>query len=209
MSAIDDSIVLSISIPTFNRAPLLKRCLESLFVLNKAKDLPIEVSVYNNGSADNTDEVVRAFIADGYPIRYTHVSPAINGNLNIYQCYQKARGRYVLCLGDDDAFVANTLDKIVQYLSTADIGVFYLSTHNINTNTYQVPFTGTLRCKTYTEAESFVRASNIMVTFISANIIRNPQLADDAPPADDYLNFYQVPLILGQIFARPTNVVII
>lgn len=205
MSVINDEIILSISIPTFNRAAYLKRCLESLFILNNCKDLPVEISVYNNASTDNTDEIVNSFIEKNYPIRYTKIPDAVDGNLNIYQCYKKARGRYVLCLGDDDVFVANTIAGIINYLKHNDIGVLYLSSANVNLNTYKKYFAGNLEIEVNTDSYNFFKKMNFMVTFISTSIISNPQLNEVNSPEKDYLNFYQVPLILQQIFAGKNN----
>jgi O-antigen biosynthesis alpha-1,3-abequosyltransferase len=205
MSQIDTGILFSISIPTYNRASYLKRCLESLYVLNNADKLPIEVSVYNNNSTDNTEDVVMDYINRGYNIRYSKNPELINGNLNIYQCYQKARGKYIVCLGDDDAFVEGSLQKIVDFLSANEIGVFYMPGEDIKNIMQQKTLPEQLSIKELPTGFDYIHAIHYCVTFISSNIIRNPQINEYALIDQDYLNFYQVPPILKQAFSGYKN----
>lgn len=67
---IPDGPAVCVVIPTYNRAELLRRTLESLAV----QDLPegwLEVVVADDGSTDDTRQVVRAF-ADRLPTHYYH-----------------------------------------------------------------------------------------------------------------------------------------
>jgi abequosyltransferase len=205
MAQIDPGILFSISIPTYNRASYLKRCLDSLYVLNNADKLPIEVSVYNNNSTDNTEEVVFDFINRGYTIRYSKNPELINGNLNIYQCYQKARGKYMVCLGDDDAFVEGALQKIVDFLTFNEVGVLYLSGADMKNIDQQKPLPDQLDIITLPGGFDYIRTIHYASTFISSNIIRNPQINEYAPIEQDYLNFYQLPPILNQAFSGYRN----
>jgi len=51
-------IKLSICIPTFNRAQHLNNCLSSIISARKSKGFQFEVCVSDNGSNDNTQEIV-------------------------------------------------------------------------------------------------------------------------------------------------------
>ncbi|KKU05632.1 MAG: hypothetical protein UX07_C0014G0003 [Parcubacteria group bacterium GW2011_GWA2_45_30] len=50
----------SVIIPTYNRATLLKNCLEAVAVQTVPRDT-YEVIVINDGSRDNTDKIIDEF----------------------------------------------------------------------------------------------------------------------------------------------------
>jgi len=52
---------LDLLIPTYNRACLLHKCIESVISANHPRDLSITVVVIDNGSSDDTKRVVESF----------------------------------------------------------------------------------------------------------------------------------------------------
>lgn len=98
---------LSIVTPTYNRAHLLPACFESL---KKQTDLDFEWIIVDDGSTDNTPEVVSAFKTDLFPVVCVHKE---NGGKHtaLNASYDHIRGKYVLILDSDD------------YLTEAAVGV--------------------------------------------------------------------------------------
>ena len=121
--------ILTIAIPTYNRSAFLKRSLQYLY--EQKNDLAnVELIISDNASADNTSEVVAGFQSLGLNIRYIRNPENKGADLNIAQCYTSATGKYVLTLGDDDFFVANSIGKIIKLLRTGDYGVIYINSNN-------------------------------------------------------------------------------
>jgi GalNAc5-diNAcBac-PP-undecaprenol beta-1,3-glucosyltransferase len=89
----------SIIIPTYNRANLITATLRS--VQTQAFD-DFEVLVVDDGSKDNTAEVVRPFIAD---MRFRYL-PKTNGERGAARNYglEQAQGEYAIFLDSDDLF---------------------------------------------------------------------------------------------------------
>jgi glycosyltransferase involved in cell wall biosynthesis len=102
----------SIIIPTYNRAFDLKRALESLNNQNYKK---FEVLICDDGSIDNTPEVVADFSND-LNIQYIKIAnsgrPAIPRNLGI----ANAKGKYIAFLDSDDWWHENKLQLAFEYL---------------------------------------------------------------------------------------------
>ena len=64
---------ISVIIPTFNRAIILKECLHALS-LQDLDQINYEVIVVDDGSKDNTKEIVESFKSKIVNIRYIHQS---------------------------------------------------------------------------------------------------------------------------------------
>src|SRR4051812_48138560 len=94
-----DAPLVSIGIPTFNRAESLRRSIRSAL----AQDHPaLEVVVSDDGSTDNTAAVVAELAA--HDARLRCVSQAVNlGHARNFQAVlEAARGEYFMWLSDDD-----------------------------------------------------------------------------------------------------------
>lgn len=90
--------LLSICIPAFNAAPLLKRCLDSI----AAQDLrDFEVIVTDDSSQMETAELVQAY-ATRLPIRYEHHNKGLGSPGNWNRALDLARGKWVMVLHQDD-----------------------------------------------------------------------------------------------------------
>ncbi|MEK6779826.1 MAG: glycosyltransferase, partial [Candidatus Deferrimicrobiota bacterium] len=62
--------LLTIAVPTYNRARTLDLCLSRIAVQIKGREDQVELIVANNCSTDGTDAVVEKHLACGVPIRY-------------------------------------------------------------------------------------------------------------------------------------------
>lgn len=112
------AILASMIIPVYNVESYLKECLDSIFLHQKIS-YPMEVIIVNDGSTDGS-----LAILDEYKKQYdfilinqenTGVSSARNAGIKI------AKGKYLLFMDSDDYLVPNALDKLLVYLSKADV----------------------------------------------------------------------------------------
>lgn len=95
--------LVSILIPTFNRAMLLKRAVESVL----KQDYPnIEIIISDNASEDNTTDIVNSFSSE--KIKYIKREKNIGAVLNGIEGYKNVSGKYYMLLCDDDYLVSNT-----------------------------------------------------------------------------------------------------
>ena len=102
--------LVSVVIPAFNRAHTLRRAVDS--VLNQTY-LNFEVIVVDDGSTDNTREVLRSY---GEKIRWwsqINAGPSSARNIGI----REAKGEYVAFLDSDDAWAPQKLERQMRLLS--------------------------------------------------------------------------------------------
>ena len=117
--------LLTIAVPTYNRAATLKLLLETLSPQVAA--LPeVELLISDNASMDDTRQVVEEQIANGLRCEYIRNASNIQADPNFLQCYQKARGRYVWIFGDDDVLLPGSLQFIVNLLRAAEYEILYV-----------------------------------------------------------------------------------
>ena len=90
---------LTVAICTWNRAPLLRRVLESLTLQHELRDATWELLVVNNNCTDETDAVVSAF-ESRLPIRGLHEpNPGLSNARNT--AIAAATGDYIVWTDDD------------------------------------------------------------------------------------------------------------
>ncbi len=110
--------LISICIPTYNRAELLKEALQSIL---KQKYKNYEIVIVDDGSTGDTEKVIREF--NSQKIRYIkkeHEGRPKTRNRLI----KEANGEYILWLGDDDLLDENILteySEILQKDSSIDV----------------------------------------------------------------------------------------
>lgn len=94
---------LSICIPTYNRAELLRECLES--VCGQAQSEPgVEVVVLDNASPDHTQDVIASFLERFTCVRSMRNERNLGYVGNQVKCFEQARGPYMALLCDDDLY---------------------------------------------------------------------------------------------------------
>lgn len=118
----DGSPTVSVIIPTYNRAHVLGRSIQS--VLNQTYQ-DFELIVVDDGSSDNTEEVVRNF----NDIRIKYIRHDKNRGLSAARNtgIKAARGQYIALNDDDDEWLPHHLEKSVSAFRKASpqIGVVY------------------------------------------------------------------------------------
>ncbi len=162
--------ILTISIPTYNRSFFLDELLSCL--LDQCVSNPkIELLVSDNDSSDETPSIVEAYIDRGLEIRYLRNTANIGADRNFLQCFEKARGKYVWIIGDDDVVKPGAIGKIITYLEANEYNLIYVNSYAFDgsmsakrVKSYRAP-------KVINDAQVFARAIHISFTFISGNII--------------------------------------
>lgn len=114
--------VLSLCVPTFNRAPLLAQALEAIAAqVGAGRAAQVEIVVCDNASTDDTAQVVERLGAahPGLCLRFHQQPENLGPDANIYQAVKLAGGEFVYILSDDDVLlpgaVAKLLDLIREY----------------------------------------------------------------------------------------------
>ena len=111
-----NNILFSIVIPTYNRADLIGRCLES--VINQTYD-NWEAIVVDNYSEDNTEDVVAS-------LNDPRINYYKNNNYGIISvsrnfALDRAKGEWICFLDSDDSWVPDKLEQLIPYVNNYDL----------------------------------------------------------------------------------------
>jgi len=200
-------VVLSIAIPTFNRAAWLQLCLTQLLPQLAAVGNDVEVTVYDNASPDHTQEIVQSFIAQGFPLSYFRNVENIGSDRNIAQCFNLAKGHYVLILGDDDVLLDGALQKIMALLGTGDYGTVFVNAYGYDFDFLkEKPYQFFAGKKVYRDANEFIKKCFVRATFISFLIINKSSCRNLDANKFVGTSLVQTYLFYEAAFSRPLSV---
>lgn len=176
--------ILTIAIPTYNRAFFLEQSLERISYQIKGYENEIELLVSDNCSTDHTQKIVKRYQDNGSPIVYNRNSQNIGADANFIYCFKKASGKYVWILGDDDFLIDGALLKLLQNIRKGDYGLIHLS-NSINLND--------LDFKIFTNKALFLGEVSFWLTFISGNIVQTKVISKiDFPKYKDTFLSYML-----------------
>lgn len=113
--------LLSVCIPTYNRAVCLQRLLENIVPQVLALEEGAEICISDNGSSDNTRDVVADF-QRRHPglIRYRQNLENLGFDKNVFAVVSMADGEFVWTFSDDDLVVPHGVREVVRVIKEAE-----------------------------------------------------------------------------------------
>src|SRR5690606_3433876 len=106
--------LISVVIPTYNYALTLPRAVES--VLAQLDEAVAELIVIDDGSSDNTPQVIETLLAS-QPGRFRALRKENGGSASVRnRGIREARGTYLVFLDADDEMAPGALEALVQHI---------------------------------------------------------------------------------------------
>lgn len=172
---------LSIIIVNYNKAELLKQCLESIYD-NLSQNITYEVIVVDNASQDQSV----ALIKDAFPhvtiIQNDHNRGFAAGN---NQGLRIAQGKYIILLNNDTFVLANALEQLIKFLHENPM-VGAVGPALLNADGYTIQVQGSGRGEKFWLA---TRPTEVSFLTGAAFMIRR-ELLEDVGELDENFFFY-------------------
>ncbi|NMM13775.1 MAG: glycosyltransferase family 2 protein [Rhodoferax sp.] len=171
------SPLLTIVIPTYNRAECLSLLLTTLALELRGLEDKVELIVGNNASTDHTPIVIEAFLKLCPNAQILHNSENLGPDENFCRCIDQVKTRFFWMIGDDDLPKSGALRQIVNLLECEDTDILYLSSEwmpHITSSDDGEPIT-TLATIVLSR-EDFAQQVNVWVTFISGMVVNLERL---------------------------------
>lgn len=171
--------LLTIIVPTYNRAACLRMLLDALTVELEGLEDRVDVVIGDNASTDDTPEVTAAFAERWNATRILRHSENLGPDENFCRCVEAVRTSYFWIIGDDDLPRAGAIPALLSVLDAEQPDLVYLSSRWTRTlsSHEEAGRLQTLRA-TRMERRDFARRVHVWTTFISGSIVRR-SLAPD------------------------------
>lgn len=156
---------LSICIPTYNRANLLKNCLNSIEISLKDHKW-VEICISDNASTDNTVNLIEDY-SKRLPIIFSANRENVGLCQNILNVTLLANGNYIWLVGDDDYLLPDALDvlfEIMHRTENKDVNFFYNNAYK--TNNLDSLLSGFTNLKSPDYEKTFLKEKNEKVNFL-------------------------------------------
>ena len=165
----------------------------------------IEILISDNCSPDDTADVVRKYASSAPLFKSVRNAENIGSDANIAQCFNLARGAYVLLLGDDDILIDGTLASLSSHLRAKAYGVVCLRPYGYDRDFRREYPGGGGKLREFTDSGDFLAAIGAYMTLISSCVINKRLLAD--VDARDYCggNLVQVHLVIQAALSSASN----
>lgn len=116
----NDNVLLSICIPSYNRPIELARLLNSIDIQKRQK-IEIVICEDHAPARHEVGEKVNYFIEENkYNVRYIENEVNMGYDKNLRECIKNASGKWIIYMGDDDLFVPGTMDAYLEFLEQHD-----------------------------------------------------------------------------------------
>jgi glycosyltransferase involved in cell wall biosynthesis len=182
----DSKPLLTIAIPTYNRARYLGELLAALFD-QLVPEPRVELLISDNASPDETPSVIREYQERGLQLRNIRNEINIGPDANFLQCFEQSQGKYVWIFGDDDILVPGGLAAILSHLERRVYDLVYLSSFPL-VDSYQ-PRQSSAKAKAIElqDPKLFASYVHIFFTFISGNIVNKERVQAQKQSSFDLL----------------------
>ena len=156
--------LLSICIPTYNRANILNDCLKNLFPLAQKYEIPIYVS--DNASTDHTEEVVNNLKKSYSHIYYFRNKENLK-DLNYGLVLKMAKSKYAWLFNDKSRLKPESLEIILEELKKGP-SLLILNASDLDGSNIRV--TDLSAAKTYTDRNELLSDLGWHMTMVSTTI---------------------------------------
>ena len=192
--------ILSICIPTYNRAAYIAKSLTAITSQVRSDD-SIEIIVADNYSQDDTESVVRGFVEKNPYIKYVRREENLGAARNFLALMHQASGEYILLLGDDDILSQNAISVLLNRLKDKHYGVLYIESRE---EERKAPL-----FKEYNDQKDFIKAISYFYTFMSSCIFRK-DIVETIDDPERYIpsHLLQMPFYIKSTLSSDLNAII-
>lgn len=174
--------MLTICIPTYNRADCLVALLDTLRTELAALPGRVRVVIGDNASTDHTPEVTRAFVAvvpDTLVLRHKH---NLGPDENFCLCIAQVETDYFWIIGDDDLPRRGLIAALLTMLEQAKPDLAYINSKDMDAiaSADREPLTSQALDSAMLDRRAFASLIHVGMTFVSGCVIRRQYAPNEA-----------------------------
>ncbi|MBP8718822.1 MAG: glycosyltransferase family 2 protein, partial [Candidatus Atribacteria bacterium] len=169
-------ILLSFCLPTYNQSQDFKRTLLSITSQLNAENIEeVEIVIGDNSENRETEELVKKEFSLPY-LRYYHHKENLGIDRNILFLLEKANGRYVWLMGDDEIKLG-AVNYILNAIKThPDLSLIWVNCEMVNQSGSVFPYRFVAKDLFFTNGSQVLEKIGIGLNFMSTIILRKEQI---------------------------------
>lgn len=105
--------LVSVGIPTYNRASSLKRAINSVLEQDYSN---IEIAISDNASTDDTEKICKEYVEKNNKVRYFRRNYNLGAVANFAEVLKRSNGEYFMWLADDDWIGRSYISECIRIL---------------------------------------------------------------------------------------------
>ena len=178
-------VLLTIIVPTYNRARRLSLLLNHLAQQLKGLDGLVQVIIGDNASTDETPEVIQAFMLKYPSTQVLRHCANLGADENFCRCLDQVSTRFFWIIGDDDLPKHGVVAAVLSFLEKEGADLLYLNSEwgTDICNEKQSEHIKNFPVRTKSR-EAFAQEVNVWVTFISGLVVNRERLFELNPSLD-------------------------
>lgn len=187
--------ILSIAIPTFNRAHELTLNLDEIIFQIEENNFQntVEIIISDNASIDKTNIFLKPYLEKYNYIKYLKNSENLGIDKNVFNAINLSSGVYVWLLGDDDLLAKNSLYNVMTQVSNAiklSLGLIVLNyeIYDSDLNERLHGQVSDFKTGVYFDDKTFLSNIVFLLTFISIVIIKRCPVLLESKKINSYNN---------------------
>jgi abequosyltransferase len=172
--------ILTIAIPTFNRADCLERLLNTLLVELRGLESSVSVVICDNASTDRTPQVIAAFKKKWSSACTLRNSENLGMDGNFLRCAEHVTGSHFWLLSDDDLPRAGVVSTLVKLLERKSPDLIFMESRWLkgftdNDPAHPVTYPDYVQLRQL----AFARRVHVWTTYLSGMVVRTTPLLRD------------------------------
>jgi len=194
---IKSDILLSICIPTWNKAASLEKTLGMIIGQIDGYEGIIEIVISDNCSSDNTGEIGRKYAVKHSYIKYYRNHINIGFDRNVDSAIKKSSGEFVWILADDDFIEKDAISKIVAVIvNNPEINLIFLNYGLYKDDFNKLVSNSRLRAVRdciAIDGNDFYHKTVFANSFVSSNVFRRTSWVNAGPSQyydSEWIHFY-------------------
>lgn len=188
------NLILTISIPTYNRLNYLKKNLNSLYdYISKYSIDDIQIFVSDNGSDDGTAEYLNEIVDTFKHLEINLFTENTGWANNFLTCFKLAKGKYIHILADDDYLTEQYFVNVVSLLRLESFDSINLKPYSIHIGNKN------FKSEEYNNPNRFLFGTCLNHTLLSSNIVKSNLLSISNDIAYHERNFAHMKYVLQSI----------
>lgn len=197
-----DHPLLTIIVPTYNRAQHLRALLDVLLIELKGVHDQVNVIIGDNASTDQTPEVIHSFSSEATSgVRVLRHASNVGPDENFCRCVEAVSSPYFWIIGDDDLPRAGALSSLLKLLQSERPDLVYLCSswsETLEHNSPDNPIPSPLNAVRL-DRSAFARRVHVWSSFISGCIVSRSLAPDPDLRRYTGTNLVQLGWVLGAI----------